>query len=436
METTMKNQWMSSYSVKMIIVSFLAILLLIPSFWIQNIISERISLSEKVKTELCAQWGGKQVIAGPVLNVPFSYLEQKENVQGMIERHGIAHFLPETLNTEGRLIPEIRKRGIYSVVVYESQLKMKGSFVQPDISLLDVPTASFDWNAAYFTMGISDMRGIKNLPELMINNQKCKIAPGVADNDLFKSGITIKSGTVDLQQAFNFEMNLILNGSEDLSVEALGKTSEVELNSNWTNPSFSGGFLPEKREISKNGFSAQWKVTHLNRNFPQQWVGQKYDTHDAGLGVELLIPVDHYQKSMRSVKYAILFIALNFIVFLFIEIRNKAYIHPFQYSLVAFALLLFYVLLTSISEQIGFNYAFLVSSIAVTSLISWYAYSILKNLRSSVWVVLLQSGLYIFLFTILQMEDYALLVGSIGLFVILAIIMKASQQIKWNHPNE
>ncbi len=190
-----------------------------------------------------------------------------------------------------------------------------------------------------------------------------------------------------MQRAFNFEMDLMLNGSEDLSVEALGKTSEVLMNSTWVNPSFSGGFLPEKRNINKDGF---------------------------------------------SVKYAILFIALNFIVFLFIEIRNKAYIHPFQYSLVAFALLLFYVLLTSISEQIGFNYAFLVSSIAVTSLISWYAYSILKNIRSSVWVVLLQSGLYIFLFTILQLEDYALLVGSIGLFVILAIIMKASQQIKFD----
>ena len=160
METTGKNQWMNNYSVKMIIVSFLAIVLLIPSFWIQNIISERISFSEKVKTELCAQWGGTQVVAGPVLNIPFSYQEQKENVQGMIERHGIAHFLPETLKTEGSLIPEIRKRGIYSVVVYESQLKMKGSFVQPDVSLLDIPGAQYHWDAAYFTIGVSDMRGI------------------------------------------------------------------------------------------------------------------------------------------------------------------------------------------------------------------------------------------------------------------------------------
>lgn len=327
--------------------------------------------------------------------------------------------------------PEIRYRGIYKVVVYEGQLKMKGSFAQPDITQFDVPNAQYNWEAAYFTMGISDMRGTKNLPELVINSQKCKVEPGVADNDLFQSGITVKASSVDLKQPFNFEINLVLNGSADLSVEALGKTSEVSMKSDWADPSFTGGFLPANREITKKGFSAQWLVTHLNRNFPQQWIGQKYNTHDASLGVELLIPVDHYQKIMRSVKYAILFIALNFIVFLFIEIRNKTQIHPFQYSFVAFALLIFYVLLTSISEQIGFNYAFLISAVAVSSLISWYAYSILRNLRSTVWVILLQSGLYIFLFTILQLQDYALLVGSVGLFVILAIIMRASQQIKW-----
>jgi inner membrane protein len=134
---------------------------------------------------------------------------------------------------------------------------------------------------------------------------------------------------------------------------------------------------------------------------------------------------------MRSVKYAILFIALNFIIFLFVEIKSKIRIHPFQYSLVAFALLIFYVLLTSIGEQIGFNWAYLVSSLAVTLLISWYTYSILRNVRLLTWVTLLQIGLYSFLFTILQMEDYALLAGSIGLFVILAMVMRASQQIKW-----
>ncbi len=431
METKGIQQIMNSYSVKMIIISFLAILLLIPSFLIQNVIQERIVLSEKVKNELYSQWGGKQVVAGPVLNVPFKVTETADNNQGIKERNGIAHFLPETLKTDGILYPETRKRGIYKVVVYEGKLKLQGTFAQPDVSQLDIPNAQYNWDAAYFTIGVSDMRGIKNLPELVINGQKCKVEPGVADTDLFPSGITVKADSVDLKQPMNFEIELVLNGSEDLSVEVLGKTSEVSIKSDWADPGFTGSFLPANREVTAKGFKANWQVTHLNRNFPQQWIDNKYNTHDAKLGVELLLPVDHYQKSMRSAKYAILFIALNFIVFIFIELKSKAKIHPFQYSLVAFALLMFYALLTSIGEQTGFNMAYLISAVAVTLLISWYAFSILKNVNSVIWVTALQTGLYLFLFTILQLQDYALLAGSIGLFVILAIIMKASQQIKW-----
>ena len=431
METKGIQQFMNSYSVKMVIVTILAIFLLIPSFLMMSIIEERISLSKKVKGELYNQWGGKQVVAGPVLNVPFSVAETGENEKVVNVRKGVAHFLPETLKTDGILFPETRKRGIYKVVVYEGRLKLKGAFSKPDVSLFDLQNASYHWDAAYFTMGVSDMRGIKNLPELIINGQKCQVEPGVADTDLFLSGITVKAKSVDLNQALNFEMELVLNGSEDLSVEALGKTSEVSMKSDWSEPSFTGGFLPSNRQVSAQGFTADWKVTHLNRNFPQQWTDRKFNTHDAKFGVELLIPVDHYQNAMRSVKYAILFIALNFIIFLFMEIRSKVRIHPFQYSLVAFALLMFYSLLTSISEQIGFNWAYLISAVAVTLLISWYVSNMLRNRQLTIWVTILQTSLYLFLFAILQMQDYALLAGSIGLFVILAIIMKASQQIKW-----
>ncbi len=435
METKGIQQFLNSYSVKMIIVTGLALVLLIPSFLIQEIINERITLSEKVKKELYMQWGGKQVVAGPVLNVPFTVTETSENNQVANNRSGVAHFLPEALKTDGVLYPETRKRGIYKVVVYEGKLKMKGSFTQPDVSQFDLQNARYNWDAAYFTIGVSDMRGIKNLPELVINGQKCKVEPGVADTDLFSSGITVRAGTVDFNQPLNFEIELVLNGSEDLSVEALGKTSEVVMKSDWGQPSFTGGFLPANRQVTAKGFTADWVVTHLNRNFPQQWIGSKYNTHEAKLGVELLIPVDHYQKSMRSVKYAILFIALNFIIFIFIEIKSKTRIHPFQYSLVAFALLIFYALLTSIGEQTGFNWAYLISAAAVTMLISWYVFSILKNYRMTIWVTFLQTGLYLFLFTILQLQDYALLAGSIGLFVILAVLMRASGQIKWYSEN-
>lgn len=435
METKGIQHFLNSYSFKMVIVSGLAILLLIPSFLIQEIIHERITLSDKVQNELYLQWGGKQVVSGPVLNVPFTVTETTENLPGA-SRTGVAHFLPEMLRAEGTLYPETRKRGIYKVVVYEGRLLLKGSFAQPDVSLLEIQNARFNWDAAYFTIGISDMRGIKNLPELLLNGQKCQVEPGVADTDLFPSGITVKAGHLDLQQSFNFEMELILNGSEDLSLEVLGKTSEVSLSSVWAHPGFTGKFLPVRREVTANGFTAEWQVTHLNRNFPQQWTDRKYQTREASLGVELLIPVDHYQKSMRSVKYAILFIALNFLVFIFIEMKSRTRIHPFQYSLVAFALLLFYALLTSIGEQTGFNLAYLISALAVTLLISWYTHTILRNMRMVIWVTLLQSGLYLFLFALLQLQDYALLAGSIGLFVILAIIMRASRQIKWYPEDE
>jgi len=431
MKTDNFHQFTASYSFKMILISVLAILLLIPSFLIQDVIRERIALSEKVKNELHQQWGGKQVIAGPVLNVPYTLMVGDNPRLPLEERTGVAHFLPETLKTDGIIYPETRKRGIYKVVVYEGRLSMKGQFAKPEVSLLDLQNAQLDWDGAYFTIGVSEMRGIVNMPVLVVNGQNCNVEPGVADDDLFQSGITVRADSLDLNQAMNFEIELVLNGSEDLSVEALGKTSEVTLQSEWAQPSFNGNCLPADRQVTADGFSARWLVTHLNRNFPQQWPDRKYNTHEAKLGVELLIPVDHYQKSMRSVKYAILFIALNFIVFLFIEIKSKTRIHPFQYSMVAFALLLFYVLLTSISEQTGFNWAYLISGVAVTSLISWYSYGILKNRRLVAWVTILQTGLYLFLFTILQLQDYALLAGSIGLFVILAIIMRASQKIKW-----
>ncbi|HOX77696.1 MAG TPA: cell envelope integrity protein CreD [Bacteroidales bacterium] len=431
METKNITQFMNSYSVKMIIVSVLALLLLIPSFLIQEIISERMSLSEKVKKELYAHWGGKQVVAGPVLNVPFTATIPGNSDPVTSIRQGVAHFLPETLETIGTLLPETRKRGIYRVVVYQGTLALKGTFAKPDLSQLDLENPVFNWGAAYFTIGVSDMRGIRNLPVPVINGQSASVEPGVADTDLFSSGITVRAGSSDLNNPVTFEIELVLNGSENLSVEALGKSSSVSLQSDWSQPGFTGEFLPSNRIVTDDGFTADWLVTHLNRNFPQQWTDRKYSTTEASFGVELLIPVDHYQKSMRSAKYAILFIALNFIIFLFIEIKSKTRIHPFQYSLVAFALLLFYILLTSIGEQIGFNLAYLVSALAVTALISWYSYNLVRNKQTLAWVTLLQSGLYLFLFAILQLQDYALLAGSIGLFLILAIIMKASQKIRW-----
>jgi inner membrane protein len=371
------------------------------------------------------------VVAGPVLNIPVSWSDPVKQGDPPVIHHAIAHYLPAQLHVDGTLKPETRKRGIYTVVVYEGKLVLKGTFSKPDSMLSDMPGARLNLDGAYFTIGVSDMRGIKNLPELVVNGTPNMVEPGVADTDLFPSGITVRAGAIPPGKNLDFEITLVINGSEDLSVEALGKTSRISMRSDWSEPGFSGAFLPINRQVTSQGFTAEWNVTHLNRNFPQQWINNKFSTKEAQLGVELLIPVDHYQKSMRAIKYAILFIALNFIIFMFIEMRSRSRIHPFQYAMVALALLMFYTLLISISEQIGFNPAYLISAVAVTLLISWYAWSILRQKSLVAWVFLLQTGLYLFLFIILQLQDYALLTGSIGLFIILAVIMRASQKIKW-----
>lgn len=431
METKQFQKWLNSYSVKMVVVSLLALFLLIPTIWIQEIINERIQLKKSVEEQLKQQWGASQVVSGPVLNVPVSILQSKGNEQGIAEYKTTAHFLPLSLAMKVEILPEIRYRGIYKMPVYESHIRMKGSFSKIEFSNMGDQMKQIHFEDAYFTLGITDLRGIKDSVSILINQSKINVDPGVPDNDLFLSGITFKDALLDTDEQLNFEIEFVLRGSASFSVEALGKTTEIEMNSNWANPSFFGSFLPTNREVKSDGFSANWVVTHLNRNFPQQWIGKKYTTSETAFGVSLLLPVDHYQKATRSVKYAILFIALNFIVLFFIEIKNKKRIHPFQYSLVAFALLLFYTLLTSIGEQIGFNAAFGISTVAITALISWYTFKLLGSLKSTFWVTLLQLGLYLFLFTILQLQDYALLMGSIGLFIILGFIMKASQQVKW-----
>ena len=172
-------------------------------------------------------------------------------------------------------------------------------------------------------------------------------------------------------------------------------------------------------------------MLNLNRNYPQQWTGGEYNVTESAFGVELLVPVDHYQKNTRSAKYAIMFIGLTFVAFLLFELIAKKRIHPVQYLLVGGALCVFYTLLISFSEQIGFFWAYTISSVATISLITLYFNSIIKSIKSTLVLSLMLVGLYLFLFTILQLQDYALLMGSIGLFVVISLVMYISRKVDW-----
>lgn len=199
----------------------------------------------------------------------------------------------------------------------------------------------------------------------------------------------------------------------------------------WKSPSFIGNFSPE-HTITDEGFEASWSILRFNRNIPDMWTDNYVDSfYDSSFGVNLVDPVDHYQQNMRSAKYAIMFIALTFVVFFFVEILTRTRIHPIQYLLVGIALILFYSLLLSISEQINFAAAYLIASVAIIGLITAYTHSIFKNKTQTGALALFLFILYLFLYVILQLEDVALLIGSIGLFIILAVIMYFSRKINW-----
>ena len=192
-----------------------------------------------------------------------------------------------------------------------------------------------------------------------------------------------------------------------------------------------GNFLPDERDISETGFSANWNVLHLNRNYPQTWRANDYKVQGSEFGTNLLLPVDNYKKAYRVTKYAVLFIALTFMVFFFVEILNKVFIHPIQYLLVGVALVVFFSLLLAFSEHMLFNLAYILSALLTLALVTMYTTAILKSRQLGLFICGILLVLYGFIFTIIQMEDYALLIGSIGIFVILAIVMYFSRKIDW-----
>ncbi|MCB0497396.1 MAG: cell envelope integrity protein CreD [Cyclobacteriaceae bacterium] len=435
------NSWIkNSFMLKLFIITILMLLLLIPSAMIQSIITEREGLSNAAIEEVSAKWARSQQINGPILTIPLIYEYMEDGKLEQTTRYW--YILPETLNIKGKVEPEKLRRNIYEIVVYESKLTVAGNFLfdkTPDKENLK----AIQYNKAFLTIGISDLKGIKDQIVLNWNNKPLKVEPGSRVPNLIYSGVTIALPFLEEPDShsipFSFDLNL--HGSQNLSFVPIGSTTKVTLNSDWPSPSFNGNFLPNSREITATGFTADWKVLQLNRNFPQSWTGSVQDKNleSASFGVNLILPLDDYQKSMRSAKYAAMTIALTFLIFFLVEILNGKKIHPFQYILVGLALSLFYILLISISEHSNFNLAYAISTLSIVGMITLYSLSIFKASRLTMLLVVALLGIYGFLFVTLQLADYALLMGSIGLTLILAATMYFTRNINWyqlNKPTE
>lgn len=438
-------QVQESMGAKLFLIAVLTLLLLIPSTWIQYLIEERQGRQEEAIKEISAKWSGPQLIESPVLQLPYKTWIKATDAAGkpmMKESLSTIYLLPETLDIQSQVNPEILHRGIFDAVVYHAKIRLNGKFsalewkksgINPDLIL---------WDKAKVVAGISDFKGLKNSPVIKIEGQSYAAEPDFASENLFANNLAVP---IDLQASKNtaiqFNVELDLRGSEALNFLHLGKNSVIKVNGNWNNPSFTGAFLPEARNITEKQFSSTWKMSNFNRSFPQQWLsGQQtlspQNKEKATFGVKFLLPVDQYQKTMRSAKYAILIILLSFISLFFIELLNKVRVNLLQYVLIGAAMIIYYTLLLSFTEQVGFGIAYFIASAATVILVSTFIGAFLRNKKAAIAFAIILSIFYSFIYVIIQLQDLALLFGSVGLFITVACLMYFSVKINWNKPEE
>ncbi|SNZ01871.1 cell envelope integrity protein CreD [Flagellimonas pacifica] len=437
------NWFRNSISAKMLTVGFLILILLIPLGFVKDLIRERGFRQTEVIEEINTKWGNQVVLNGPILKVPYNvYVEEKvfdEKTKTFLtsqkpERH-YAYFFPWELDISSQVQTKPLERGIYESVVFSSENQIRGIFDQLDFSTKEIEDKNILWNKATLLFKTSNLKGIRNTVKVALGEQEYSLKPKFDNTymNTLESGYLTDLHTIQ-EHPLAFESKIAINGSSTLQFIPIGKETNVAMKSNWHSPSFNGNFLPdtEGKKISDKGFEAKWKVLETNRRFGQYFFDNLPDLSGFSFGTEFMVPIDDYQKTERTSKYGLMIIGLTLLVFLLIQISSKIAIHPFQYLMIGLALVMFYTLLISISEHQNYLIAYLISGISVVTLITIYSRSILKNPKFTLLILGSMFSLYTFIFVIIQLEDYALLVGSIGLFIILSIIMFTSRRIDWS----
>jgi len=419
---------------KSIVIFVLLLIFIIPQVIINGLISERESNQSQAFYDISNKWSGRQTITGPILVIPYlEYYRDTAKVTRSIKHH--LYVLPEKVDFNGDVLPETRHRNIYEVVVYNTKMNINASFEKLNLNTINIPKENFIWKEAAVILGLSDMRGIKEKLEMNMDGNTYQFNPGVVSRDIFESGaiasLYIDSVDKFLSAGHSLNLKLDLKGSEQLFFVPVGKTSQVRLASKWQTPAFNGQFLPDSSIIDANGFSANWKVLHLNRNYPQLFTDAAYNISYSAFGVDLIMPIDGYQKTSRSVKYAMMIILLTFLVFFLVEITQQKKIHPFNYIIVGFALCLFYTLLLSFSEYMTFSVAYLIATVMTVTAISYFIYYLFRGTKVFAAIGGMLTLLYGFMFVIIQLESYALLIGSLGLFGVMFAIMNYTRKIDW-----
>ncbi len=417
--------------IKSIVIFGIALFLWVPTFFIMGMVKEREGRQKEAIVDISSKWAGKQTVTGPLLMLPYREFVSLANGGTSVEKN-YAYFMADKLEISSTVSPDKRKRGIYEVAVYKSEVNLKGNFASIPWQKLDIPKEQIDFNEAKLVFKIGDaVRGINE--DLFVKWKDSSYtftqqATGEAQlEEAFVAPIPLTEESAAIPAEFSMQFSM--NGSGQLLFATAARENKIQLRSNWPDPAFTGIKLPDTRQVNDSGFTASWK--YLNRSVPQVWKNSFYNLSNTTVGADLLIPVDTYDKTERSVKYALLCIMLTFAAFFLVETIYKRSLHLVQYGLAGLALVLFYTLLLSISEYTGFNLAYAIAGVSTIGMIGWFVGSVLRSSKLALFISMVLSVVYAYIFTIIQLQDYALLMGSIGLFVALGVIMYFSRKLDW-----
>ena len=440
--------------VRVLMLFVLVILFQIPILALDGLIRERQGRRNSAVEEVASKWGRQQAVIGPMLIVPYttSWTEAAAGGQPVVRKEThLGVFLPERLSTRGTLDAEKRRRGIFSTSVYRANLHIEGVFARPSLAAWGVDPKDVQWSRAQLVVGISDNRAIESTAAMRWNGAPTEVLPGTLEGLVVTSGVHAEAPVPEAPaspaaagsgvavasataHAIPFSIDLPLKGSAGAYWVPMGKTTEVAVRSNWRSPSFQGGWLPERRSLGPKGFEAEWTIAYLGRNFPQAWKDaavSKETLESARFGFDLIETTDHYQMAARSVKYAGLFLLLTFATLWLVEVLARVSVHPIQYLLIGAAMCVFYLLELSLSEHLGFGFAYCVATVAIVAQIAGYCAAVLHSRRRAAIVSGMSAVLFCYLYVVLTNEDYALLIGSIGVFAILAVIMYLTRRVDW-----
>jgi inner membrane protein len=429
-----------SMGVKLIVVCGLALLMTIPAFFVEGLLADRTTRAADVIKEISGYVGGQQTFLGPTLAIPYRIPPQHKNDDA---RYGVYLVFPARASAVLKTATEERHRSLFKVPVYQADLKLDAAFDLAGVPSSAPQGAELDWSHAEIVVGVSDARGALADALLTADGKTATLVPAQVSTNLTLGGdqnqqtkLTLFGAKADAvakpNAQFNMTSSLRFSGAQRVAVLAYGKTTHLTVEGDWASPGFDGGFLPINRTVSNSGFSAEWSVPFIARGVRAEGQSDSITGLDAtALGVSFIEVADPYQSVNRSLKYFALFLGLIFLSYFVFEVTTGKRVHPAQYVLVGIAQIIFYLLLLSLAERIGFDLGFLFAGSATVILLSANAGWVFASRLQGVRALAIFTLLYVLIYLLLRLEDNALLVGAIASFLALTAAMYFTRGIDW-----